>query len=83
MVRSNLVLLPLSWTFKSAGYINPELLVEDGNTVTPFLALAINAIIEEEETFENAHPTVHPCPSNFELNNWIIVEIPIVYKLSE
>ena len=69
MVRSNLIFPPLSWTFISGGYINPDLLVEDGNTVTPLLVLTINAITKEEETIENAHPIVHSYPSNFELNN--------------
>ena len=83
MVRSNLVFPPLSWTFRSGGYINFDLPVEDGDTVTPLLAITINAITEEEETIEDARSTVHPCLPNFELNNWSIVEIPITYKLSE
>ena len=78
MIRSNLVFPPLSWTFRSRGYINFDLPVKDGNIVTPLIALTINAIIEKEETIENAHPTIHPCPPNFELNNWSIVEISIV-----
>ena len=83
MVISNMVFPPLSWTFRSEGYINSNLPVEDEDIVTPLIALTINVITEEEETIENACPTVHPCPPSFELNNWSIVEIPIVYKLSE
>ena len=69
MVRSNLVFPPLSWTFRSGGYINSDLPIEDGNIVTPLLTLTINVITEEEETVENARSTVYPCPLDFELNN--------------
>ena len=83
MVRFNLVFPPLSWTFRSRRYINSDLPLKDENIVTPLLALTINAIIEEEETIENARPTVHPYTPDCKLNNWSIVEIPITYKLSE
>ena len=82
-VRSNLIFPPLNWIFRSGGYINSSLSREDEDIVTPLLALTINVITKKEETVENACPTVYPCPPNFELNNWSIVEIPIVYKLSE
>ena len=83
MVSSDLAFPPLSWTFRSGGYINSDLPIKDRDIVTPLLALTINAITEEKETIENAHPTVHPCPPSFELDNWSIMEIPIVFKLSK
>ena len=83
MVGSNLIFPPLNWTFRSGGYINSSLFGEDEDIVTPLLALTINVIVEEEETVENACPTMYPCPPDFELNNWSILEIPIVYKLLE
>ena len=83
MVRSNLIFSLLNWTFKSRGYINSSSSREEEDIVTPLLALTINVITEEEETIENAYPTMYPCPPDFELNNWSIVKISIVYKLSE
>ena len=83
IVRSNLVFPPLDWTFRLWGYINSSLSREDEDIVTPLLTLTINVITEKEETVDNACPIVYPCPSNFDLNNWSIVEIPIAYKLSE
>ena len=83
MVGSNLPFPPLNWTVRSGGYINPSLFGEDRDIVTPLLTLTINVITEEEETFENARSTVYPCPPDFELNNWSIVDIPVTYKLSK
>ena len=83
MVRSKLVFLPLDWTFRSGGYINSNQSGEDENLPTPFLALTINVITEDEEMVKIARPTVYPCSSDFELNNWSIVEVPVVHKSSK
>ena len=83
MVRSNLVFPLLNWTFRSGGYINSSLFGEDENIATPFLALTINVITEYGKMIESTRPTVYPCSPNFELNNWNIMEIPIVHKSSE
>ena len=82
-VRSNLIFLPLDWTFRSGGYINFDLSEKDQNLVAHLLALTINEIKEDEKTIENTCPIVYPCLSDFELNNWSIVEILIVHKSSE
>ena len=83
MVRSNLVFPPLNWTFRSRGYINSSLFREDNDIVAPFLVLTINVITKDEEMIRSVCPTVYPCSPNFELNNWSIVEIPVVHKSSK
>ena len=57
--------------------------MESKDVVATFFTFTINAIEENEETVESVCPTVYPHLPNFELNNWSIVEIPIIYKLSE
>ena len=83
MVKSNLVFLPLDWTFKSEGYINSSLSGEDKDIVTPLPTPTINVITEEEEMVESVCPIVYPCLLSFDLNNWSTVEIPIVHKSSK
>ena len=83
MVRSKLVFPPLDWTFKSGGYINSNQSGEDENVATPLLTLTINVITKDEEMAKIIRPTVYPCSSNFELNNWSIVKIPVVHKSSK
>ena len=67
IVRSNLVFLPLDWTFKIGSYINSNQSEEDENILTPLLALTINVITKDEEMVRS--PTVYPCSLNFGLNN--------------
>ena len=83
MVRSNLVFPPLNWTFRSRGYINSDLSREDKDIATPLLALTINVITRDEEMVRSVHLTIYPCSPNFELNNWSIAKIPVIYKLSK
>ena len=71
---------PLSWTFRSGGYINITPSRKEKDVVMPFRALTIGVITEE---VENVHPAVYPYPSDSELGNWSAVEIPIAYKLSQ
>ena len=81
MTRSYLAFPPLSWTFRSRGYINTSLSGEDKDVVAPFHALIINVITEDREEVESVYLTVYLCSSDFELDNWSIVEIPIAHKL--
>ena len=83
MVRSNLVFPSLNWTFKSGGYINSNQSREDKSLFTPFQTLTINVITEKKEMNQTTCPIVYPYSSDFELNNWSIVEVPIVYKPSK
>ena len=83
MVRSNLIFPPLNWTFQSGGYNNSDLHREDENLTTPLLALTINAITEDDKMVRSVHSTVYPCSPDFELNNWSMVEIPVVHKSSK
>ena len=83
MVRSNLVSPPLNWTFRLGDYINFNQSKEYESLVTPFRTLTINVITKEEEMDKTACPTVYPCSSDFELNNWSIVEVLVVPKSSK
>ena len=74
-------LFPLSWTFRSEGYINTNLSKENKDVAVPFHVLTINVITEDGEEVENAYPTVYPCSPNFKINNWSIVEILVADKL--
>ena len=74
-------LSPLSWTFRSGGYINTSLSGEDEGVVMPFRTFTIHVIIEDKKEAKSACPTVYPCSSDFELDNWSIMEIPIAHKL--
>ena len=83
MTRSYLAFLPLNWTFRLGEYINTSLYGEDEDVVEPFHVLTINVIIKDKEKIESAYPSLYPCSSDFELDNWSIMEIPIAHKLSE
>ena len=72
--------LSLFQTFKSCGYINPNLFVEKREIATSLLTLTINATEEDKEVTRKVYSTVHPCPPDFKLNNWCSIKIPVVYK---
>ena len=69
MTRFYFAFPPLSWTFRSGGYINASISEEDEDVVAPLHALTINVIIKDKEEVESAYPTVYPCSPNFELDN--------------
>ena len=80
---SHLAFPPLSWTFRSGGYINARLSGEDEDVVMPLDALTISVITKDEDIVETARPTVYPCPLDFELDNWSIMKIPVAHNLSK
>ena len=80
VIRPYLAFPPLSWTFRSGGYINITPFGREESMGMPFRALTIGVITEE---VESVHPAVYPYPSDSELGNWSAVEILIAYKLSE
>ena len=83
MIRPYLAFPPLSLTFRSRGYINTIPSGRKKGVVVPFRALTINVITKNEEEVRNACPFMYPCPSDFKLDNWSIVEIPIAHKLTK
>ena len=83
MASSKLIIPPIHQIFRSEGCINSSLSVEDEDIIAPFLAFTINATIENEEMAESARLAVYPCPPDFELSNWSIVEVPIIHELSK
>ena len=69
MTRPYLAFPPLSWTFRSGGYINITLSEKEEDVVMPFRALTINVITRNEEEAESVYPAVYPYPSDSELDN--------------
>ena len=76
---------PLSSSFLSAGFINPDMIqgseekvmVNVGET---FGSLSINMVeFEDQETRSTGLP---PFPQGQTLDNWTAVELPVVFKLS-
>ena len=83
MTRPYLAFPPLSLTFRSRGYINTTPFGKEKGVVVLFRAFTINVLTKDEEEVRNACPVVYLCPSNFKLDNWSIVEIPIAHKLTK
>ena len=83
MTRPYLAFSPLSWTFRSGGYINTTPFWKEKGVVILFRAFTIHVIIEDQEEAKSACPTVYPCSLDFKLDNWSIVEIPVAYKLTK
>ena len=81
--RSYLAFPPLSWTFRSEGYINTNLFEEDEDVIMPLSVLTISVITEDKDIVEIACPVVYPCSPDFKLDNWSTMEIPIAHKLSK
>ena len=71
---------PLYETFKSVGFVHPEL------PMTPpeeaFSTLSINVIGDDEE-LKDICSMICPCSPGHELSNWTAVDVPAVFKLSE
>ena len=63
MIRPYLAFPPLSWTFKSRGYINTTLSRKEQGVVVPFPALTISVITKDKD--ESAYPAVYSYPSDF------------------
>ena len=68
MTRPYLAFPPLSWTFRSRGYINTIPSGKENGMVMPFRALTISVITGNEEV-ESAYPAVYPYPLDSELDN--------------
>ena len=71
---------PLFQTFRSGNYINTNLGLEQKEIMASFWALTIHATEEDKEVNGEVCSIVHPCPPDFELNNWCSVKIHVVYK---
>ena len=83
MTRPYLAFPPLSWTFRSRGYINTTPSGKKNGVVMPFHALTISVITGDKKEVKDAYSVVYPYPSDSELDNWNAVKIPIAYKLSK
>ena len=76
---------PLSHTFRSAGFINPRAIWSKAEEMSTgvdeaFGSLSIDMVeVGDQETSNTRLP---PFPRGIILDNWTIVELPIVFKLS-
>ena len=68
MTRPYLAFPPLSWTFRSRGYINTTPSGKE-NGVMPFHVLTISVITRDKKEVKGAYPIVYPYPLDFELDN--------------
>ena len=74
---------PLSYTFRSAGFINPETIQGKDRQISvdkAFESLSIDMVeVRDQEARGTRLP---PFPRGQILDNWTIVELPVVFKLS-
>ena len=76
---------PLSSSFLSAGFINPKMIQGNEEEVMAdvaktFVSLSINMVeVEDQEASNTGLPSF---PKGQILDNWITVELPVVFKLS-
>ena len=71
---------PLSSSFLSAGFINPEMIQGDDEEVMveTFGSLSIDMVeVEDQETMDTGLP---PFPCGQTLNNWTSIELPVVFR---
>ena len=71
---------PLYETFKSVGFVYPELPMMPPEET--FSTLSINVIGDDEE-LKDICSMICPCSPGHELSNWTTVDVPAVFKLSE
>ena len=74
---------PLNYSFRSAGFIYPEVIQSNGeevmvDVVETFESLSIDMVeVEEQETRNTGLP---PFPHEQVLNNWTSIELPVIFK---
>ena len=71
---------PLSSSFLSVGFINPEMIQgsEEEVMVETFRSLRIDMVkVEDQEATNTGLP---PFPHGQSLNNWTSIELPVVFK---
>ena len=78
-----MVIPPLSSSFLSAGFINPDTIQGDEEKVMvdvaqTFANLSIDMV--EVENQETRNTRLSPFPRGQALNNWTSIELPVVFK---
>ena len=71
---------PLYETFKSVGFVYPELPVMPSEEA--FSTLSINGIRDDEE-LKDICSMIRSCSLGHELSNWTTVDVPVVFKFLE
>ena len=71
---------PLSSSFLSTGFINPEMIQGDEEEVMveTFGSLSIDMVEVEDQEAKN--PGLPPFPRGQTLNNWTSIELPVVFR---
>ena len=71
---------PLSSSFLSAGFINPEMIQGDEEEVMvkTFESLSIDMVEAEDQEARNTG--LPPFPRGQTLNNWTSIELPVVFR---
>ena len=74
---------PLSSSFLSAGFINPDIIQGDKEKVMVYIVetlegLSINMVeVEDQKAKDTRLP---PFPRGQTLNNWTSIELPVVFR---
>ena len=76
---------PLSSSFLSAGFINPDMIQESEeevmvNVARTFGSMSIDMVEFEDQKVRSTG--LPPFPQEQTLDNWTAIELPIVFKLS-
>ena len=74
---------PLSYSFRSVGFINPKVIQENGKKVMVDVAetiesLSIDMVEVEDQEARNVRLPSFPCGQV--LNNWTSVELLVIFK---
>ncbi|XP_022736187.1 uncharacterized protein LOC111289419 [Durio zibethinus] len=71
-------------SFHSGGYIYSDLpRASSAGFMEKFSELAIQMVDDGEKKSRSEELFVYPCPSDFELDNWKVMELPVVFKTLE
>ena len=76
---------PLSSSFLSAGFINPKMIQGNEEEVMADVAKTFGSLsidMVEVEDQEASNTGLPPFPRGQILDNWTVVELPVVFKLS-
>ena len=81
--RAKMVISPLSSSFLSVGFINPDIIQDDEKKVMADIAETLGSLsidMVEVEDQETKGAGLRSFPRGQILNNWTSIELPVVFK---
>ncbi|XP_022751308.1 uncharacterized protein LOC111300005, partial [Durio zibethinus] len=84
-LESEPIVIPYLYdSFHSGGYIYSDLpRAPSAGFMEKFSELAIQMVDDGEKKSRSEELFVYPCPSDFELDNWKVTELPVAFKTLE